>query len=372
MKKLLFVFLFFFLCSFSVKAENVEVVKRPSGIVSTKTVRGKRIETELQYIYINGEIAYCIEPGVALGSSYIESEDFLSVGIGKTLKKELELITYYGYAYEGHASPYYYAATQEYIWEKMGATDISFTQNGQVLDIKPYKVEILRLFLKHETLPSFASNKYEMQVSDTLELKDTNGVLEHFTSKSEGAYIKGNTLFVSSEKEENRILSFIQKRRQGKSLVYFSGSNQNVATFTLDDVYTKKFTITVDSKMKKGRVVIQKVDQESGEALEGAEFNLYNDDGIVGKGKTDARGFLVFENLVYGKYRLEEKTAPRGYIREDGIKEVLLDKEKVVITRKNAKHNMPVTSNIDVGYRNIFSIFSSLGLILFYVSKKVF
>lgn len=371
MKKVFLILFVFFLGSFSVRAQNVEVIKKPSGILSTKTVNGRQIQTELNYIYINGEIAYCIEPGVALGSSYIRSEDFLSVGIGATLKKELELITYYGYEYEGHASPYYYAATQEYIWEKMGATNISFSQNGNIIDVKPYKVEILRLFLKHDTLPSFASKKFEMHVGDTLELKDTNEALEHFTSSDKSVKIKGNTLSVLSEEEGVKKISFTQKRKQGKSLVYFSGSSQNVATFTLDDVYAKKFDLEVDAKVKKGNLILQKIDSETGGFLEGAEFYLYNEKGIVGKGKTDKNGVLTFEDLVYGKYKIVEKTAPKGYIKEEKVEEVTLKEEEKTVKITNVKHNMPITSDTDQKYKYLYFLFSSLGIVFFNVSKKI-
>lgn len=371
MKKLLLILSIFFLSTLSVQAQNVEIVKRPSGILSTKTVNGKQIQTELNYIYVNGEIAYCIEPGVALGTSYIKSEDFLSVGIGETLKKELELITYYGYEYEGHASPYYYAAVQEYIWEKMGAKNISFSQNGNIIDVKPYKVEILRLFLRHETLPSFASKKFEMHVGDTLELKDTNEALEHFTTADQNVKIKGNTLFISGEEEGLKKISFTQKKKQGKSLVYFSNSNQNVATFTLDDVYTKKFDLEIDAKVKRGNLILQKVDYETGAFLEGAEFYLYNEKGIVGKGKTDKNGTLTFENLIYGKYKIVEETAPKGYIKEEKVEEISLKEDKKVVKLTNVRHNMPITSDIDEKYRHLSFLFSSLGIIFLNVSKKI-
>ena len=365
-KKIFFIFFIFFLFCFDGKAESVEVVKKPSGILSTKTIRGKRIQAELNYIYINGEIAYCIEPGVALGSSYIKSEDFFSVGIGETLKKELELITYYGYEYEGHASPYYYAATQEYIWEKMGATDIVFTQNGNVIDVKPYKLEIFKLFIHHDTLPSFASKHFDMKVGETLKLQDTNAVLSHFTTSSSLVQIKDNTLFASSEKEGDYKIHFTQKKKPGKSLVYFSSTNQNVATFTLDDVY-----ITVTAKQKRGNLIIQKLDKENGNPLKDATFYLYDEKGIARKGKTNKEGFVVFENLVYGKYQIKEEIAPKGYIKNDKTEEIILDDKEKRASIFNQKHDMPVTSNIDLVYKNIFRLFSSLGVFFFYVSKKI-
>ncbi|PEP48354.1 hypothetical protein COL68_27210, partial [Bacillus wiedmannii] len=53
----------------------------------------------------------------------------------------------------------------------------------------------------------------------------------------------------------------------------------------------------------------------SGKVLEGAEFRLKNENGqLVGEAKTTNKdGIVKFENLVPGKYTLEETKAPEGY-----------------------------------------------------------
>ncbi len=63
-----------------------------------------------------------------------------------------------------------------------------------------------------------------------------------------------------------------------------------------------------------GSVLIRKTDSETGEALSGAVFGLFDADGKeIRRGETDETGLLLFENLRYGKYVLKELKAKDGY-----------------------------------------------------------
>lgn len=63
-----------------------------------------------------------------------------------------------------------------------------------------------------------------------------------------------------------------------------------------------------------GCVLIRKTDSETGEALSGAVFGLFDADGKeIRRGETDETGLLLFENLRYGKYVLKELKAKDGY-----------------------------------------------------------
>lgn len=64
----------------------------------------------------------------------------------------------------------------------------------------------------------------------------------------------------------------------------------------------------------KGKIVIEKID-ENDNYLEGAEFTLYDDQGLVIKnGITDADGLLSFIDIPLGTYELKETRAPEGYL----------------------------------------------------------
>ncbi|RAS95752.1 collagen-binding protein, partial [Bacillus cereus] len=77
----------------------------------------------------------------------------------------------------------------------------------------------------------------------------------------------------------------------------------------------KVVEVQVENAKELGSLQVIKKDAESGKVLEGAEFKLKNETGqVVGEAKTTNKdGVVKFENLVPGKYTLEETKAPEGY-----------------------------------------------------------
>ncbi|QWI71154.1 choice-of-anchor A family protein [Bacillus mycoides] len=77
----------------------------------------------------------------------------------------------------------------------------------------------------------------------------------------------------------------------------------------------KVVQVQVENAKELGSLQVIKKDAESGKVLEGAEFRLKNENGqLVGEAKTTNKdGVVTFENLVPGKYTLEETKAPEGY-----------------------------------------------------------
>ncbi|HFJ9463391.1 TPA: SpaA isopeptide-forming pilin-related protein [Bacillus cereus] len=77
----------------------------------------------------------------------------------------------------------------------------------------------------------------------------------------------------------------------------------------------KVVEVQVENAKELGSLQVIKKDSESGKVLAGAEFKLKNEAGqVVGEAKTTNKdGVVKFENLVPGKYTLEETKAPEGY-----------------------------------------------------------
>ncbi|PFE70547.1 hypothetical protein CN316_12270 [Bacillus cereus] len=77
----------------------------------------------------------------------------------------------------------------------------------------------------------------------------------------------------------------------------------------------KVVQVQVENAKELGSLQVIKKDAESGKVLAGAEFKLKNEAGqVVGEAKTtDKDGVVKFENVVPGKYTLEETKAPEGY-----------------------------------------------------------
>ncbi|OWW09885.1 adhesin, partial [Bacillus sp. MB353a] len=94
----------------------------------------------------------------------------------------------------------------------------------------------------------------------------------------------------------------------------------------------KVVEVQVENAKELGSLQVTKKDAESGKVLAGAEFKLKNEAGqVVGEAKTTNKdGVVKFENLVPGKYTLEETKAPEGYKALEVIVEVNVVANQVV------------------------------------------
>ncbi|MCW1938895.1 SpaA isopeptide-forming pilin-related protein [Bacillus anthracis] len=109
----------------------------------------------------------------------------------------------------------------------------------------------------------------------------------------------------------------------------------------------KVVQVQVENAKELGSLQVIKKDAESGKVLEGAEFKLKNEAGqVVGETKTTNKdGIVKFENLVPGKYTLEETKAPEGYKAVEVTVEVNVVANEVV---KQVVTNEKVTGQFEV------------------------
>ncbi|WP_077326399.1 SpaA isopeptide-forming pilin-related protein [Virgibacillus siamensis] len=81
----------------------------------------------------------------------------------------------------------------------------------------------------------------------------------------------------------------------------------------------KKTILTVKNKRIQGMLEITKIDAKTKEALQGAEFTIYNEAGEeVSKLVTNEDGIASIK-LPYGKYTFKETKAPKGYSLNENI-----------------------------------------------------
>ncbi|WP_280512745.1 MSCRAMM family protein, partial [Brochothrix thermosphacta] len=73
--------------------------------------------------------------------------------------------------------------------------------------------------------------------------------------------------------------------------------------------------VSMTNELTKGGVILTKTDNVSGEALQGAVFELQDAEGkVIESGlTTDASGKLAIDQLKPGNYQLVETKAPTGY-----------------------------------------------------------
>ncbi|MEB7792179.1 lectin-like domain-containing protein, partial [Enterococcus faecalis] len=85
--------------------------------------------------------------------------------------------------------------------------------------------------------------------------------------------------------------------------------------FTVNENDNQLITITKTNKVVLGEAILTKTDKKTGEALQGAVFELQDKDGKVLQSglTTDDSGKLALEGLEPGEYQLVETKAPVGY-----------------------------------------------------------
>ena len=83
----------------------------------------------LENYYVDGNVAYCIEPGIPEGTDQYREVSWDVTGLSNSIKDRVTLLAYYGYQYDGHQTQGYRAATQALIWEAIlgGNTRVTYS-----------------------------------------------------------------------------------------------------------------------------------------------------------------------------------------------------------------------------------------------------
>lgn len=273
---------------------------------------------------IDGQVAYCIEPNVPEGVEYPET-NWEATNLPNSIKERVLLIGYYGYTYHGHNTEKFRAATQGMLWDTIlgHGTETQFTTSrwgeGTRLDIDSEKAEIERLIAHHYDKPSFNGGIYTVQVGETIQLTDTNNILDNYDIEVDGAdfSVSGNTLTITPTKSGNITLKMTKKLDYSSKYKIFSGDGiQNMLVAGgVDPVVA---SIKVNAYL--GSVEMIKADSVSkvaqGQAtLKGAVYGIYKQDGTeIARITTDENGYAKSGNVLsYGTYYLQEIAPSEGY-----------------------------------------------------------
>ena len=99
-------------------------------------------------------------------------------------------------------------------------------------------------------------------------------------------------------------------------------------------------SIQFRNEIFKGSLTIRKVDKDTEQALPGARFRLLDSTGNpFAEGTTDENGILVFENIPFGDYYLEELEASDGYKADTTpyVFSVTTDGQRIEVRRENTR-----------------------------------
>lgn len=335
--------------------------------------------------------AYCMEPSVrsASGDLSYSSTSWSSLSWNQRYAVTLALSYGYGgnYDFYGIHPDCAQLATQAVIWEFVcgyRSTTYPYTlydttcanlfhYAGDGVQ-EAYDILIDRI-MGHGVIPSFAV-KYRNQLSDTNAITltwdgsqytgtatDTNGVLSqyYFDTDISGVSVsrRRNVLTVTATKDTAAKLNGYISSDYGYSLDVegtesvllepSNGSNYQACTAltSLPDPVWAYIHFKVIIVEEKGSLTINKVDAETGKALAGVTYRLFDASGNkVADATTGADGKAVFADLPQGKYSYQEISAPSGYVVDNTKYQITITATALNITQKRT--NTPAKASIEI------------------------
>ena len=321
---------------------------------------------QLAMFYVDGKLAYCIEPGLAIYSTKYSTGDWNITSLNSDQRRKIELIGYYGYEYPGHqGNVKYYMAAQELIWKVVKPLNATWSTEkrggGQIISLEAEKNEILNLISKHNTKPSFNNTTINSVVGNSFSLNDTNNVLSEYqiySNDNQDVSIDNNTLNVKVNSTGNIEIRFIRKSYDNDiNLIYYNSNSQKLAHTRFSEPMVANLKI----QSVAGIVNINKLDKDTkknqaqGEAsLKGAIYDIFNDnDEYITSISTDELGQGKSINLPsLGRYYLKEKSASNGYLVDD-------TKYYFNMTRDNLNQNINVYEKVISRSYDITKVYAS-------------
>ena len=322
--------------------------------------------------------AYCMEPEVRSASGDLQYSSTSWSGLSWNQRYAVTLAMAYGYGgnygFDMHPDCAQ-LATQAIIWEFVcgyrGTTYPYTLYDTTCKELFHYAGDdvavaydiIIDRIMQHGTIPSFAV-KYRNQLSDANAITltwdgsqyvgtatDTNGVLPqyYFSTNISGVTVNQswNTLTVTATKDAAAQLNGYISSDYGYSLdvagtesVLLEPSNGSgyqacAALTSLPDPVWAYIHFKVNIVEEKGSLTINKVDAETGKALAGVTYRLYDSAGKkVADVTTGADGKAVLADLPQGRYSYQEISAPSGYVVDNTKYQINITATALNITAK--------------------------------------
>lgn len=102
--------------------------------------------------------------------------------------------------------------------------------------------------------------------------------------------------------------------------------NEMIYEVKIDDE-NKDVCFEIENELKKGKLVIRKLDSSNGRVISNVEFVIMRDNEVIYEGITNEYGEIEIDNLPLGIYIVKEVRASDGYILNEEEIEVSLDSE---------------------------------------------
>ena len=318
----------------------------------------------------DGSFVYCIEPGTPVSDGAVyPGQDFDQSYVGQMTQEQwrrITLLAYYGYGYGNHTDIHWYTVTQYLIWQTVPhGYDIYFTDSLNGNRITKYTNEINelnRLVEEHNISPNITNDTIDMVIGDTVELTDSNNVLNKFEvvdTDNVSASISGNTLSITANDvgDGSVTISKRDKNYSHPAIIYYHPTSQDLMMRGAYDPIDVNLKIEIVG----GKVSVKKVDADTGlgiaqgdATLDGAVYGIYDLEGNrVGEVISKGGEYVTSDYLPsLGTFYLKEEKSSTGY-------ELNETKYFFNITKDDLYPEVDVTEKVIERDLKIFKVYAS-------------
>ena len=318
----------------------------------------------------DGSFVYCIEPGTPVSDGAVyPGQDFDQSYVGQMTQEQwrrITLLAYYGYGYGNHTDIHWYTVTQYLIWQTVPhGYDIYFTDTLNGNRITKYTNEINelnRLVEEHNISPNITNDTIDMVIGDTVELTDSNNVLNKFEvvdTDNVSASISGNTLSITANDvgDGSVTISKRDKNYSHPAIIYYHPTSQDLMMRGAYDPIDVNLKIEIVG----GKVSVKKVDMDTGlgiaqgdATLDGAVYGIYDLEGNrVGEVISKGGEYVTSDYLPsLGTFYLKEEKSSTGY-------ELNETKYFFNITNEDLYPEVDVTEKVIERDLKIFKVYAS-------------
>ena len=204
---------------------------------------------------------------------------------------------------------------------------------------------------KFKAVSTVDINEFDLNLDET----KIEGIKITDLENNEKRNFKNNTEFkilvpIKELKEKGCFKININGSIETKPILYGKAPNSSVQNYALAGL---RYETTIENKEvdypeNDTTIVVEKISYETNESLKGAIFNVYNENKelLYKDLEVDENGLVTIENVIPGKYYIEEIKSPDGYEKKDELVEVDINYgEKKMISITNNK--IKITTKID-------------------------
>lgn len=318
-KYFMFLILLTFIGIGSINAETA-TVEYLDNIYSNRIGNGRVYSGKLGFLILNGEVVYCLEPYLIVGSEYQINNNYFNQ-FSKEDLEYFELVAEYVKNRVKKRDVYYYMAAQELIWERIiGDNSVYWTtekNGGTEIDISLYKHAINTYLTNYYLRPSFEGEKLYDEFFNTYVLEDTNLVLNEYeiisNTKSQ-AWIDDNKLYVKILSSDEEEIKLVRKIKEGMSTYYHNDTNQDLVN--LNGTIMNEISIKVQASNNYFvNLALHFYDKEFMTSVEGGiKFKIHNLDT-----DTYSDEFITYDGNFYstlekGHYEIIFLDVPKNYL----------------------------------------------------------